>query len=85
MSNYEFIKGESIEHLLTLAHEMTHLKQFARLQLRNYDNGRTKWKGEVVGRKRERKIGHRRLPWEVEAYRMQGPITKLFMKDMNYE
>ena len=60
--------------LLTLAHEMTHLKQFARLQLRNYDNGSTKWKGETVGRKREKKIGHRRLPWEAEAYKKEKEL-----------
>ena len=60
--------------LLTLAHEMTHLKQFARLQLRNYDNGSTKWKGETVGRKREKKIGHRQLPWEVEAYKKEKEL-----------
>jgi hypothetical protein len=60
--------------LLTLAHEMTHLKQFARLQLRNYDNGSTKWKGETVGRKREKKIGHRKLPWEVEAYKKEKEL-----------
>jgi hypothetical protein len=60
--------------LLTLAHEMTHLKQFARRQLRNYDNGSTTWKGETVGRKREKKIGHRRLPWEVEAYKKEKEL-----------
>jgi hypothetical protein len=54
--------------LLTLAHEMTHLKQFARLQLRNFNNGSTTWKGETFGRKKEKKIGHYKLPWEAEAY-----------------
>ena len=54
--------------LLTLAHEMTHLKQFARKQLRNFNNGSTTWCGKTFGKKKEKKIGHYKLPWEVEAY-----------------
>ena len=54
--------------LLTLAHEMTHLKQFARCQLRNFENGSTTWCGKIYGTKKEKKIGHYNLPWEDEAY-----------------
>ena len=60
--------------LLTLAHEMTPLKQFARRQLRYYDNGSTIWKSETFGRKREKKTGHYKLPWEVEAYKKEKQL-----------
>ena len=57
--------------LLTLAHEMTHLKQFARGQLRNFENGSTTWCGKTFGTKKEKKIGHYNLPWEEEAYEQE--------------
>ena len=60
--------------LLSLAHEMPHLKQFARRQLRYYDNGSTIWKSETFGRKREKKTGHYKLPWEVEAYKKEKQL-----------
>ena len=77
----EICAGKRItKMLLTLAHEMTHLKQFARKELRNYQNGSTTWCGKSWSSKREKKIGHWKLPWEDEAYEKE---LELFMELVN--
>jgi hypothetical protein len=52
--------------LLTLAHELIHVKQYARNELMDTFKGPTnvKWKREYIN---EDKIYEKDLPWEVEA------------------
>jgi len=59
-----------LQMLLTLAHEMVHIKQFVRGHYKSEKsrNGKYKkfWLGEQVLAKYEKQ------PWEVEAYKKQG-------------
>ena len=59
-----------LQMLLTLAHEMVHIKQFVRGHYKSEKsrNGKFKkfWLGEQVLAKYEKQ------PWEVEAYKKQG-------------
>jgi len=53
----------------TICHEMVHLKQYARRELRNV-NGNTMWK-----KKSYNDIDYWKAPWEKEAYKMEGPMA----------
>jgi hypothetical protein len=63
--------------LYTLAHEMTHVKQFAKGQYRSElaKNGRHKrfWLGKRVTAKYEKR------PWELEAFRMEDVLVDKLM------
>lgn len=50
--------------LLILAHEMVHVKQFARNELRSFGNDRTRWQGKRLS---ESTINYWVRPWELEA------------------
>ena len=73
-SNREFTvtirKGLSIQELIgTLVHEMIHVKQYARKELRNV-NGRTLWK-----KKDFTDVDYNDAPWEKEAYELEKTLT----------
>ena len=63
--------------LTTLAHEMVHMRQFAKAQLYEYERYKKlhRWKTEFVN---EEKIWYWFLPWEVECYGMEGGLYHLF-------
>ena len=66
--------GDSVKELFsTLAHEMVHLKQFARKELWDYETGRVQWKSRTYGR-----LHHDDQPWEREAYRLEGELYEEF-------
>jgi hypothetical protein len=52
---------------ITLAHEMVHVKQFARGELRDYLKSSTlqRWQGKMFD---SDKVDYWDLPWEIEAY-----------------
>jgi hypothetical protein len=51
--------------LLALAHEMVHVKQYARGELKDYlRTNRCKWKGEYY----DEDMWYWELPWEIEAH-----------------
>ena len=52
------------EQLLTIAHEMVHIKQFALNEFKVFDNHEYKWRGKKVRHPRKK---HFNLPWEKEA------------------
>jgi len=52
------------EQLLTIAHEMVHVKQFALNEFKVFDNYEYKWRGKKVRHPRKK---HFNLPWEREA------------------
>jgi hypothetical protein len=58
----------------TLAHELVHLKQFAKLELNDSLN---KWKGFPV---EEEKISYHDLPWEVEAYCIEEVLMRQYLQ-----
>lgn len=51
--------------LMTLAHEMVHVKQYATGELRDHVPGVSKWKKELFN---EQKTHYYDLPWEIEAH-----------------
>lgn len=63
-------KGLPIQELIgTLVHEMIHVKQYARKELRNI-NGQTLWKkSDFTG------VDYADAPWEKEAYELEAPLT----------
>jgi len=58
--------------LQTLAHEMVHLKQFAKGQL---NDDHTKWKGQSIDADN---ISYHDLPWEIEASTMEYILYALY-------
>ena len=63
-------KGLSIQELIgTVVHEMIHVKQYVRKELKNV-NGRTLWKKEDFS-----DVNYVDAPWEKEAYELEKPYT----------
>lgn len=83
-SNREFTltirKGLSIQELIgTIVHEMIHVKQYSRKELRNV-NGRTMWKT-----KDHSDTPYMEAPWEREAYRLEKPYTVECFMTLSYK
>jgi len=65
------------DQILTwLAHEMVHLKQFARGELCDYETGRVQWKSRSFGR-----VHYDDQPWEKEAYRLEDELYEMFAEE----
>jgi len=63
-------KGLGLFELIsTICHEMVHLKQYARRELRNV-NGNTMWKKKAYNN-----IDYWDAPWEKEAYKLEGKLA----------
>jgi hypothetical protein len=64
--------------IMTLIHEMVHVKQFARNEMDNFPiNGRQRWKSGTV----PESINYDDMPWEKEATRLQEKLTDKFWKE----
>lgn len=61
--------------LVTLAHEMVHVKQFARGQLK-FGCGKDKWLGKAY----PIDMPYNKLPWEKEAEEFEGVIYRCWKK-----
>ena len=63
--------------LMTLAHEMIHLKQWARGEMQDYARkpAMRRWKSKTYD---VRKIDYADEPWEKEAYRLEEKLYKEF-------
>jgi len=63
----DIVKGLTLNSTLsTLAHEMVHLKQFAKKELSDqYHSSKSKWMGKLID---ESKVDYWDLPYEIEAY-----------------
>jgi hypothetical protein len=73
----DFLLFEPEELMITVAHEMIHIKQFASGELRNCPRT-IKYKNKYY-RLKDGKIDpdkYREYPWEQEAYEMEGTIYK---------
>ena len=75
------------EFIECIMHEMVHTWQGATGRLKDKFRGGYKqlWKCRDGKYRNYKNTKYDKQPWEVEAYRMQGPLTKQFMKEMNYE
>ena len=64
--------------IMTLIHEMVHVKQFARNEMVDYPtNGRYRWKSKTV----PQNISYEEMPWEREASRLQEKLTDEFWRE----
>ena len=64
--------------LMSLAHEMVHVKQYATGQLRYYVRGpKCKWLGKPID---EESIPYVDLPWEKEAWAVEIDLYQEFMR-----
>tara|TARA_B100001109_G_C18862101_1_gene474607 strand:- start:287 stop:748 length:462 start_codon:yes stop_codon:yes gene_type:complete len=69
----EIDKNQNLyDFLLTIAHEMVHVKQYVRKELKE-DFPQTIWFNKVYS-------DGRCYPWELEAWKLQKPLTHGFIK-----
>ena len=59
-------KFETMRSLMILAHELVHLKQYAKGELRHCTDGCLRWNG--TGTIDDGKVPYWDLPWEIEAH-----------------
>lgn len=64
--------------LKTLAHEMVHVKQFARNELKDTMAGKQKWLGKTYD-----KVPYWELPWEIEANGRERGLILKFLTETN--
>ena len=65
--------------LLSLAHEMIHLKQFAKNQMKDLESKQmTRWMGEYYD---EENLDYWSRPWEVEAHHMESLLYKSYIEE----
>lgn len=55
----------------TLCHELTHLKQYARGEMKQLDDGRTRWKKVIYSEN----TSYDDSPWEKEAFRVEKQLA----------
>ena len=66
--------------LLAIAHEMVHVKQYAKGELYDLTRSRKcKWRGGVVD---NFNTSYWDLPWEIEAHELELTLYREFMADM---
>ena len=66
--------------LLALAHEMVHVKQYAKGELRDYvRSNKSKWKSEIID---PEVVDYWDFPWEIEAH---GREKGLYIRYLNHE
>lgn len=64
--------------LMVLAHEMVHVKQYAKGEMRDYLKvNRVKWKGSIMEDDKQNYWDH---PWEIEAYGREKGLYVRFME-----
>ena len=64
--------------IMTLIHEMVHVKQFARDEMIDYPiNGRHRWKTKTI----PENTPYDKMPWEREAVRLQEKLTDEFWRE----
>jgi hypothetical protein len=64
--------------LLALAHEMVHIKQYAKGELRDYvRTRRCKWRGEIF----DERISYWDAPWEIEAHGREKGLYISFINE----
>lgn len=64
--------------LLVLAHEMVHVKQYAKGEMKDYLRARrVKWKGKVYN---DKNINYWDLPWEIEAHGREKGLYYRFLE-----
>lgn len=78
--NYELEVDKKLdedEMIVTVCHEMVHVKQYARKEL-TCVGVQSRWKGEAVGSR----VQYHNLPWEKEAFKLQDVLAVKCLKDI---
>lgn len=66
--------------LLAIAHEMVHVKQYAKGELKDYvRSNKSRWKSEIID---PDKVDYWDYPWEIEAH---GREKGLYVRYLNHE
>jgi hypothetical protein len=66
--------------LLALAHEMVHVKQYAKGELKDYVKvNKSKWKGEIIDPDR---VDYWDQPWEIEAHGREVGLYVKFLESL---
>ena len=68
----------------TICHEMVHVWQSATRRMKEKSTNRL-WLCKDGKYRNYTNCSYYRQPWEVQAYKMQGPLTETFMKEYGYE
>jgi hypothetical protein len=77
----EINKNLSTEDLVgTVIHEMIHVKQYARKELFQHYNGRTRWKSRWYSSYDS--VSYDDQPWEKEAHRLDMKLAKEFLSEL---
>jgi Zn-dependent peptidase ImmA (M78 family) len=61
--------------IITILHEMVHLKQYTRNELVQYHNDKYKWLGKKI---RIETTQYETLPWEIEATKTEKVLFELY-------
>lgn len=61
----------------TLTHELTHMKQYARGEMKNLDDGRVRWKKKIFN-----DVSYEDSPWEKEAFRVEKELALLCFEEV---
>jgi len=75
------------EFIETIVHEMVHVWQGATGRMKDKFKGGYKqlWKCKDGKYRNYSDTKYERQPWEVEAYKLQSPLTEMFMEQYGYE
>ena len=75
------------EFIETIVHEMVHVWQGATGRMKDKFKGGYKqlWKCKDGKYRNYSDTKYERQPWEVEAYKLQAPLTEMFMEQYGYE
>ena len=66
--------------LIALAHEMIHVKQYARGELKDYLRvNKSKWNGEIID---PQEVDYWDQPWEIEAHGREKELYYQFMNNL---
>jgi len=66
--------------LVALAHEMIHVKQYAKGELKDYLRvNKSKWKGEIID---PNEVDYWDQPWEIEAHGREKDLYHKFMNSL---
>lgn len=66
--------------LIALAHEMVHVKQYAKGELKDYIKvNKSKWMGEIID---PAEVDYWEQPWEIEAHGREFGLYKKFIESL---
>jgi hypothetical protein len=80
------LNPDDADHILqTLAHEMVHVKQFARGELRDLmsEKDLVNWKGKRYKASNDNDKEYRNYPWEIEAYSLEKELYEAYIEYIN--